>query len=179
MKSGYDRGRTRHEQGVALDHCTHTPSKRCLAHSAMHRCPSIRTLPDALVSTEKSGSRQLTLSAHGTQALGSFLVDPLDQAMLDRGQWPIEHRLTRWRAIHTMWKEWPHLPMTGVAGHERQRKRGGWGGDVRREQSSPGYLQVGQVPSNWTRQMPHTSSSGMSHRQAATAFHSLIRTFMW
>lgn len=45
-------------------------------------------------------------------------------------------------------------------------------------QSSPGYLHVGQVPSNWTRQIPHTSSSGMSHRHDATAFHSLIVTFI-
>lgn len=49
---------------------------------------------------------------------------------------------------------------------------------IRREQSSPGNLQVGQVPSNWTRQIPHTSSSGMSQRQEATAFHSLMVTFI-
>jgi len=51
-------------------------------------------------------------------------------------------------------------------------------GDIHREQSSPGNLQVGQVPSNWTRQMPHTSSSGMSQRHEATAFHSLMVTFI-
>lgn len=45
-------------------------------------------------------------------------------------------------------------------------------------QSSPGYLQVGHVPSKWTWQMPHTSSSGMSHRQVATVFHFLIVTFI-
>lgn len=45
-------------------------------------------------------------------------------------------------------------------------------------QSSPGNLQVGQVPSNWTRQMPHTSSSGIFQCQVATAFHSLIATFI-
>lgn len=50
--------------------------------------------------------------------------------------------------------------------------------DIRKEQSSPGNLQVGHVPSNWTRQMPHTSSSGISQRQDATAFHSLIVTFI-
>ena len=51
-------------------------------------------------------------------------------------------------------------------------------GIVQSAQSSPGYLHVGQVPSNWTRQIPQTSSSGMSHRQDATAFHSLIVTFI-
>ena len=45
-------------------------------------------------------------------------------------------------------------------------------------QSSPGYLHVGHVPSKWTWQMPQTSSSGMSHRQVATAFHFLILTFI-
>ena len=45
-------------------------------------------------------------------------------------------------------------------------------------QSSPGYLQVGHVPSNCTRQIPQTSSSGISHRQEATACHSSIVTFM-
>lgn len=49
---------------------------------------------------------------------------------------------------------------------------------IQREHSSPGNLQVGQVPSNWTRQMPQTSSSGISQRQDATAFHSLIVTFI-
>ncbi len=50
--------------------------------------------------------------------------------------------------------------------------------DSRSGQSSPGYLHVGQVPSNCTRQMPHTSSSGMSHLHVATACHVLILTFM-
>lgn len=50
--------------------------------------------------------------------------------------------------------------------------------NLHRVQSSPGYLQVGHVPSNWTRHIPQTSSSGMSHRQEATAFHSLMVTFM-
>lgn len=45
-------------------------------------------------------------------------------------------------------------------------------------QSSPGNLHLEQVLSYGLRQMPHTSSSGMSHRQAATAFHSLMVTFM-
>ncbi len=51
-------------------------------------------------------------------------------------------------------------------------------GTIRKEQSSPGYLHVGQVPSNCTRQIPQTSSSGISQRQVATACHSLIRTFI-
>ena len=54
----------------------------------------------------------------------------------------------------------------------------GVGRYARKAQSSPGYLQVGHVPSNWTRHIPQTSSSGMSHRQEATAFHSFIVTFM-
>ena len=45
-------------------------------------------------------------------------------------------------------------------------------------QSSPGYLHVGHVPSKWTWQMPQTSSSGISHRHVATAFHFLILTFI-
>lgn len=49
---------------------------------------------------------------------------------------------------------------------------------LRRAQSSPGYLQVGHVPSNCTRHMPQTSSSGISHRHDATAFHALITTFI-
>lgn len=49
---------------------------------------------------------------------------------------------------------------------------------LQRGQSSPGYLQVGHVPSKWTWQMPQTSSSGMSQRQVATAFHFLILTFI-
>lgn len=45
-------------------------------------------------------------------------------------------------------------------------------------QSSPGYLHVGHVPSNCTRHIPQTSSSGISQRHEATAFHSLMVTFM-
>jgi hypothetical protein len=44
--------------------------------------------------------------------------------------------------------------------------------------SSPGNLHLEQVLSYGFRQMPQTSSSGISHRQAATAFHSLIVTFI-
>ena len=51
-------------------------------------------------------------------------------------------------------------------------------GAIHSVQSSPGYLHVGHVPSNCTRQMPQTSSSGMSHRHEATACHSSIVTFM-
>jgi hypothetical protein len=51
--------------------------------------------------------------------------------------------------------------------------------DIHKAQSSPGYLQVGQVPSNCTRHIPQTSSSGISHRQEATAFHSLMMTFIF
>lgn len=51
-------------------------------------------------------------------------------------------------------------------------------GVLHRLHSSPGYLQVGHVPSKWTWQMPQTSSSGRSHRQVATAFHFLILTFI-
>ena len=54
----------------------------------------------------------------------------------------------------------------------------GQGPPSHKAQSSPGYLQVGQVPSNCTRQIPQTSSSGMSQRHDATAFHSLIVTFI-
>lgn len=52
------------------------------------------------------------------------------------------------------------------------------GEGIHRVQSSPGYLHVGQVPSNCTLHIPQTSSSGMSQRQEATAFHSSMVTFM-
>jgi hypothetical protein len=55
---------------------------------------------------------------------------------------------------------------------KRRRER------LRKMQSSPGYLHVGHVPSKWTWQMPQTSSSGISHRHIATAFHFLILTFI-
>ena len=55
---------------------------------------------------------------------------------------------------------------------KRRRER------LRKMQSSPGYLHVGHVPSKWTWQMPQTSSSGISHRHVATAFHFLILTFI-
>lgn len=45
-------------------------------------------------------------------------------------------------------------------------------------QSSPGYLQVGHVPSKWTWQIPQTSSSGRSHFQVATVSHRVILTFI-
>lgn len=50
--------------------------------------------------------------------------------------------------------------------------------NIRMLQSSPGYLQVGHVPSKWTWQIPQTSSSGISHRHVATVFHRVILTFM-
>lgn len=57
--------------------------------------------------------------------------------------------------------------------------RWGFRAYIRSVQSSPGYLHVGHVASNCTRQIPHKSSSGMSQRQDATAFHSLMVTFMF
>jgi hypothetical protein len=50
--------------------------------------------------------------------------------------------------------------------------------NIRRGHSSPGNLHFEQVLSYGFRQIPQTSSSGMSQRQAATAFHSLIVTFI-
>lgn len=52
------------------------------------------------------------------------------------------------------------------------------GGNIRSGHSSPGNLHLEQVLSYGLRQIPQTSSSGMSQRHAATAFHSLIVTFM-
>ena len=51
-------------------------------------------------------------------------------------------------------------------------------GNLRSGQPSPGNLHVGHVPSKSTWQIPQTSSSGISHRQVATAFHFLIVTFI-
>lgn len=47
-------------------------------------------------------------------------------------------------------------------------------------QSSPGNLHLLQVPSKFTRQIPHVSSdsSGRSHFQVATALKELMVTFM-
>ena len=56
--------------------------------------------------------------------------------------------------------------------------QGSWGQSSHSAQSSPGYLHVGHVPSNCTRQIPQTSSSGLSHLHDATAFHSLMVTFI-
>lgn len=50
---------------------------------------------------------------------------------------------------------------------------------ILKAQSSPGNLQVGQVPSNWTRHIPHTSSSGTSQCHVATAEYFLIVTFIF
>lgn len=50
--------------------------------------------------------------------------------------------------------------------------------NLQRAQSSPGKRHEGHEPSKWIWQMPHTSSSGMSHRHVATAAHFLILTFM-
>lgn len=49
---------------------------------------------------------------------------------------------------------------------------------VRSGHSSPGNLHLEQVLSYGFRQIPQTSSSGMSQRQAATAFHSRMVTFI-
>ena len=88
---------------------------------------------------------------------------------------------------HTIWKEWPHFPSTVKAIHAishtiniiQWRGAGKRTQYIRREQSSPGNLQVGHVPSNCTRHIPQTSSSGMSQRQIATAFHSLMVAFIF
>jgi hypothetical protein len=77
-----------------------------------------------------------------------------------------------------MWKLCPHFPDTMGHGVSKVIIDIPCGGHLQRGQSSPGYLHVGHVPSKWTWQIPQTSSSGMSHRQVATAFHFLILTFM-
>jgi len=117
--------------------------------------------------------RCLTLPAHRTLPLGRVLLDPLHYAVLSvvRFVSPDQDR-----AAHTMWKLWPHLPDTAKRGKHRAER---WDkGSLRRLQVSPGYRQVGHVPSNWFWQMPHTSSSGRSQRQVATAAHFLILTFI-
>src|SRR5690242_1366455 len=75
---------------------------------------------------------------------------------------------------HTMWNEWLHSPRTTryqqCSFVDRIHLRSG--------HSSPGNLHLEHVLSYGLRQIPQTSSSGMSQRQAATAFHSLIVTFI-
>jgi hypothetical protein len=56
--------------------------------------------------------------------------------------------------------------------------RGSSSFNLRSGHSSPGNLHLEHVLSYGLRQMPQTSSSGMSQRQAATAFHSRMVTFM-
>lgn len=76
-----------------------------------------------------------------------------------------------------MWKLCPHFPDT-MAMVSKVRDAEVYVCDSHRLQSSPGYLQVGHVPSKWTWQIPQTSSSGISHLQVATPFHLLILTFI-
>lgn len=79
----------------------------------------------------------------------------------------------------TMWNAWLHLPCTIIVIRVSiQHGIGSRKYPSPSAQSSPGNLQVGHVPSNWTRQMPHTSSSGIFQCQVATAFHSLMATFI-
>ena len=81
-----------------------------------------------------------------------------------------------WMMI-TIWNEWLHSPST-VKGQMLIQELKQLEKDVLRGHPSPGYLHLAHVLSYGLRQMPHISSSGMSHRQAATASHCLILTFM-
>ena len=117
-----------------------------------------------------------TLPAHGTQPFGRILLNPGEETMLvtfsivrqkiayTNSFIPYEKSARICQSLHSF---------LALCRFDRTSKS-----HSRRVQSSPGYLHVGQVPSNWTRHIPQTSSSGISHRQEATAFHSLMVTFM-
>ena len=141
------------------------------------RSSSIRTLH--VVSRVFDGTNDQrfihTLPAHWTQSLGSILLDPREETVLPSGiRNVIEFCLNYLYHMKGMSTLSIYCNLFSV--HECRV-------DLlwvsHKAQSSPGYLHVGQVPSNWTRQIPQTSSSGMSHRHDATAFHSLIVTFIW
>lgn len=146
----------------------------------------------------------LTLPTHRTEPFRRILLDPRKKAMLctkipsiSFGISSVPHPFftptpqpplraskragTRATTHHV--KRMPTLPHhcpPSRSARVRGSERGMYekGRNLRSAQSSPGYLHVGHVPSNCTRQMPHTSSSGMSHRQVATADHCFMRTFM-
>ena len=130
------------------------------------------------------GRRPLTLSAHWALPLGRVLLYPLQDAVLLRSACVLTSQAmitTSVQGVHPAY----HVEVVSALARYYHAQlavahlsmKGGLQ-SIHRLQSSPGYLHVGQVPSKCTWQMPHTSSSGMSQRQVATAFHFLIVTFI-
>jgi hypothetical protein len=140
----------------------------------------------------RGAMRRRTLTAHGTLPFGRILLDPFHDAMLSA--WSAEgSRVRTDKSSETHHVEvvsaFPRHCTASDGQHEASlaamprssslmKINGGWMLNLQRLQSSPGYLHVGHVPSNWTWQIPQTSSSGRSHRQVATAFHFLMETFI-
>ena len=138
------------------------------------RSASIRTLEPSQHLAHRHPTKKPTLPTHRTQPLRSVLLNPGKKTMLPKQiSFPDPSMPVSFMAYHME-------RMPAFANHSTmisfRLRRGNEG--IHSVQSSPGYLHVGQVPSNCTLQIPQTSSSGMSHRQDATAFHSSMVTFM-
>ncbi len=121
----------------------------------------------------------------GHWPLGGVLLDPLQDAVLRRGAEGIscgssDSKQGRLATHHVeVMAAFPrHCVGKGIRCRGSFCKRGRRPRNSQRLHSSPGYLHVGQVLSNWFWQIPQTSSSGKSQRQMATASHFLILTFI-
>lgn len=136
----------------------------------------VRTVPSPLPPSSLSPNLKLP-PAHRTQSARALSLDPICNAVLSpqsgscRAHSRKTHHVERMTAFPNNYKDPSNQQRHRV--EERNRR-----GVIRSGQSSPGNLQFGHVPSNCTRQMPHTSSSGTSQRHEATAFQHLILTFM-
>lgn len=126
---------------------------------------------DRLVNQRKNPASQ-TLAAHWTTLLGSFLLEPVQDAVLVIHQQPAERQGLEIVPYGKRVCSRPALEMLG-----RIVKREAW--YVLKGQPSPGYLHFAQVASKGLRQMPHMSSPlGTFHFHFATMSSFLILTFM-
>lgn len=112
-----------------------------------------------------------TLTAHGAFLERAFLLEPRENAML---LWvscsPVQALAFAYHVegVVALAEDYTLLTSTWKKA----------GGNLRSGHSSPGNLHLEQVLSYGFRQIPQTSSSGISQAQAATAFHSRIVTFI-
>lgn len=127
-----------------------------------------------LEASQRRRGEPLTLSAHRTKTFGRILLNPGHETML------MPYVLRPRSAVKLVGISYHVKRMCTFANYcqDQQASKILVIQHPRSGQSSPGYLHVGQVPSNCTRQIPHTSSSGMSHLHVATACHFFILTFM-
>jgi hypothetical protein len=121
---------------------------------------------------------RLTLSTHWTLSLRRVLLDPFNDTVLQRSvivllmSDALEMLSSPCGSCGRICQTLRNPNQSGHRKHAREE-------NLHRLQSSPGYLHVGHVPSKCTWQIPHTSSSGISHLHVATAFHFRIVTFMF